>query len=392
MIQRSIEKRIIQHLFRGRVVSIYGARRVGKTTLVQAILAQYKDRRTRYLNCDLQSVQLGLGLQEAEPLKAFLGDQDLVVLDEAQNIPEIGKVLKILVDTYPEMQIIATGSSTFELAHMTSAALTGRVYPFSLYPLSLQEIAGQDGYSVIEPRLEHLLRFGLYPSIFGQSEEEARTQLDELVSSYLYKDILAHGGIKQPMVLRDLVRLLALQVGSEVSYNELANKLGINRSTVLTYIDLLEQCFVVFRLGAFSRNLRNEVAKSQKVFFYDLGVRNAILQAFAPLTLRTDIGSLWENFCILERLKYTDNNGMRMNRYFWRTYNQKEIDYIEERDGLLTGYECKWNPDKKLRVPELFTTTYPGSTVERIDRSNYWKYLLSRTYASTIVTVGDFNC
>lgn len=376
MIQRNIEPRIIQHLFRGRVVSIHGARRVGKTTLAQAILAQYNDKRTRYLNCDLQSVQLGLGVQEAEPLKAFLGDQDLVVLDEAQNIPEIGKVLKILVDTYPAMQIIATGSSTFELANKTSAALTGRVYPFTLYPLSLQEIVGQEGYSVIEPRLEHLMRFGLYPSIFGESEDEARTQLDELVSSYLYKDILAFGGIKQPGVLRDLVRLLALQVGNEVSYNELASKLGVNRNTVQNYIGLLEQCFVVFRLGAFSRNLRNEIAKSQKVYFYDLGVRNAILQAFAPLALRTDVGALWENFCIVERLKYTENNGMRMNRYFWRTYNQKEIDYIEERDGVLTGYECKWSQDKKMRVPELFTSTYPGSTVVRIDRSNYWKYLL----------------
>ena len=376
MIQRSIENRVIQHLFRGRVISIHGARRVGKTTLVQAILALHKERRTRYLNCDLQSVQLGLATQEAEPLKAFLGDQDLVVLDEAQNIPEIGKVLKILVDTYPEMQIIATGSSTFEFANKTSAALTGRVYPFTLYPLSLQEIAGQDGYSVIEPRLEHLMRFGLYPSIFAESEEEARTQLDELVSSYLYKDILAFGGIRQPAVLRNLVRMLALQIGGEVSYNELANKLGVNRSTVQNYIDLLEQCFVLFRLGAFSRNLRNEITKSQKIYFYDLGVRNAILQSFAPLALRADVGALWENFCIVERLKYTDNSRMRMNRYFWRTYNQKEIDYIEERDGVLTGYECKWSQDKKMRVPELFTATYPGSKVERIDRSNYWKYLM----------------
>jgi len=376
MIPRMLEQRVERYLFRGRVITIFGARRVGKTTLVKSILDKHKDKRARYFNCDLQSVQQGLERQEAESLRAFLGEQDLVVLDEAQNVNEIGKVLKILVDTYPEMQIIATGSSTFDLANKTGEPLTGRMYSFVLYPLSLQEIAGTDGYSVIDPRLEQLLRFGLYPSIYDQSEEDAQVDLEELVSNYLYKDILSYAGIKRPTVIRDLVRLLALQVGSEVSYSELANNLGINRKTVISYIDLLEQCFVVFRLGSFNRNLRVELAKSQKVYFYDLGVRNALIQAFAPLALRNDVGALWENFCVLERLKYTDNNGVKLNRYFWRTYDQKEIDYIEERDGVLTGFEFKWNPDKKVRVPELFVKTYPDSTVNKIDPSNYWRYLL----------------
>jgi predicted AAA+ superfamily ATPase len=376
MITRTLEQRIEQHLFRGRVITMLGARRTGKTTLVNAILAKHADKRTRYLNCDLQSVQQALTMQEAEPLKAYLGNQELVVLDEAQNIKSIGMVLKILVDTYPEMQIIATGSSAFDLANRTGEALTGRVFPFKLYPLSLHEIAGSDGYSVISPRLEQFLRFGLYPEVIDQSEDDAKTLLDELVANYLYKDVLSYAGIKHPSVISDLVRLLALQVGSEVSYTELAGALGIDRKTVVNYIDLLEQSFVVFRLRSFSRNLRNEVSKSQKVYFYDLGVRNALLQAFARPALRTDVGALWENFCILERLKHTDNTGLRLNRYFWRTNNQQEIDYIEERDGMLTGFECKWNPSKKARIPKLFLETYPGSSIEKIDPNNYWRHLL----------------
>ncbi|MBK8050844.1 MAG: ATP-binding protein [Anaerolineales bacterium] len=376
MYQRTLEQRIEQYLFRGRVVTLLGARRTGKTTLVKVLLDKYTDKRTRYLNCDLQSVQFALEIQEAEPLKAFIGDQDLVVLDEAQNIKEIGKVLKILVDTYPEMQIIATGSSSFDLVNKTGEPLTGRVFAFKLYPLSLQEIAGSNGYSVIEPQLEHFLRFGLYPAIVPLSNDDAAMQLDELAANYLYKDILAFAGVKRARIITDLVRLLALQVGNEVSYNELAVNLGVDRKTVASYLDLLEQCFVVFRLGAFSRNLRKEVAKSQKVYFYDLGVRNALLQAFAPVSLRTDVGALWENFCIVERLKYADNNGIRANRYFWRTYDQKEIDYIEERDGKLTGFECKWNPTRRMRSPKDFLDTYPGSTINQIDRTNYWRYLI----------------
>ena len=376
MIQRTISERVAARLFKGRVITILGARRVGKTTLVKTLLARFSEKRVRYLNCDLQSVQHALSTQEAEVLKAYLGNQDLVVLDEAQNIPEVGRVLKILVDTYPEMQVIATGSSSFDLANKTAEALTGRVYSFELFPLSLSEIAGGQGYSAIEPRLEQLLRFGSYPSLWGVSEEEARIQLDELVSNYLYKDVLAYIGIKRSSVVSGLLRLLALQVGQEVAYPELGSALGIDRRTVANYIDVLEQSFVVFRLGAFSRNLRKEVAKSQKVYFYDLGVRNALLQAFSPLELRNDVGQLWENFCIMERRKLIRNAGLRANQYFWRTYDQKEIDYIEEVDGQLTGFECKWNPARRMRNPKDFLETYPGSTIDQIDRDNYWRYLL----------------
>lgn len=378
MIVRLLEKRIEERLFRGRVITVFGARRVGKTTLVENIIKKHADKKTRYLNCDLLSVQRGLEIQEAEVLRAFLGEQDLVVLDEAQNIPGIGQVLKILVDTYPQMQIIATGSSSFHLANAVGEPLTGRVYSFEMYPLSIQEIAGNQGYSVIEPRLQLMLRFGLYPSIVNTDEEDAREQLDELVSNYLFKDVLAFTGIRKEAVLVNLVRLLAHQIGSEVSYQNLANELQVDRKTVQTYIDLLEQNFVVFRLGAYSKNLRNEIKKSQKVYFYDLGVRNAIIQAFQPLELRNDVGGLWENFCILERLKYTAYNRQKVNRYFWRTQApaSKEIDYIEERDGILTAYECKWSPTASMRIPDEFLQAYPNTQFERIDRSTYWRYLI----------------
>ena len=376
MIQRMLQEEVIEHLFQGRVVTILGARRVGKTTLAKTILERFPDKRTRYLNCDLLPVRQALSHQDAERLKVYLGDQDLVVLDEAQNIPEVGMVLKILVDTYPEMQIIATGSSSFDLVNKTGEPLTGRVYPFVLYPLSLAEIAGSNGYSVIEPRLEQLLRFGAYPSILDASEKRARTQLNELVADYLYKDILNFIGVKKSALVTDLLSLLALQVGQEVAYAELGMALGIDRRTVASYIDVLEQSFVIFRLRAFSRNLRKEIAKSQKIYFYDLGVRNALLQAFTPLSLRQDVGALWENFCVVERRKLLANQGLYANTYFWRTYDQKEIDYIEERDGVLTGFECKWNPARQMRSPREFLETYPGSVVHQIDRGSYWRYLL----------------
>lgn len=376
MIDRILEKDIEHYLFRGRIVILFGPRRVGKTTLVRKVLTNHLDKQTAYFNCDLQSVQTGLAIQEATLLKSFLGDNDLVVLDEAQNIPDVGKILKILVDTYPEMQIIATGSSSFDLANRTGEPLTGRAYPLRLYPVSLHELAGKSGYSVIESRMDNLLRFGLYPSIIDLPERDAQIELQELVSSYLYKDVLMYIGVKRSKIVSDLLRLLALQVGNEVSYTELGTALGIDRRTVMSYIDILEQSFVVFTLSGFSRNLRKEVGKTQKIYFYDVGVRNALLQAFSPLALRNDVGALWENFCIVERLKKANNTGLASNRYFWRTYDKKEIDYIEERDGVLSGFEFKWNPNRSMKVPQEFLATYPGSSIEQVDRGNYWRFLL----------------
>lgn len=376
MYTRSLKAQIERYLFRGRAIVLYGARRVGKTTLVKEILATYPDKRTLYLNCDLLSVRRALATEEATTLAAFLGEQDLVVLDEAQQIENIGRILKILVDEFPAMQVIATGSSSFTLVNQTAEPLTGRMYRFELYPLALQELAGDQGYRTVEPRLDFLLRYGAYPSIVDLAEHEARVELDELVSNYLYRDALAFVGMGRSTVLIKLLELLARQVGQEISYQELGQALGVDRRTVIGYVDLLEQCFILFRLGAFSRNLRKEVAKSMKVYFYDLGVRNSLIQNFAPLSLRNDVGALWENFCIVERMKYLRYRQQFANQYFWRTYDQKEIDYLEEADGVLRGYEFKWNPTAKLKGAGDFLEAYPGSTVARVDRTNYWQFLL----------------
>ena len=376
MIARLLQSQLERYLFRERAVVLYGARRVGKTTLVKAILAAHADKRTRYLNCDLLSVRRALEVEEATTLKAFLGEQELVVLDEAQQIPNIGRILKILVDEFPAMQVIATGSSSFSLVNQTAEPLTGRMYRFELYPLALQELAGNQGYSAVEPRLDFLLRYGTYPSIVDLAEHDARIELDELVSNYLYRDALLFVGMGRSTVLIKLLELLARQIGQEISYQEIGQALGIDRRTVMNYVDLLEQCFVLFRLGAFSRNLRKEVAKSVKIYFYDLGVRNSLIQNFAPLSLRNDVGALWENFCIVERMKYLRYHQQFANQYFWRTYDQKEIDYLEEADGQLRGYEFKWSPTAKIKEPIDFLQSYPGSTVERVDRSNYWQFLL----------------
>lgn len=376
MITRLLEAQIEKYLFHGRAVVLYGARRVGKTTLVKHLLAKHADRRTRYLNCDLLSVRTALQVEEATALRAFLGELDLVVLDEAQQIENIGRILKILVDELPEIQVIATGSSSFGLGNQAAEPLTGRMIRFELYPLALAELAGDRGYSAVEPQLDLLLRFGSYPSIVGLPEAEARVALDELVSNYLYRDALAFAGLRKSTVLVKLLELLARQISQEISYQELGQALGIDRRTVVSYIDLLEQCFVLFRLGAFSRNLRKEVAKSVKVYFYDVGVRNGLIQNFAPLALRNDTGALWENFCIVERLKLLHYRQQFAHQYFWRTYDQKEIDYLEEADGVLAGYEFKWSQTAKVKEPTDFLQAYPGSRVERVDRSNYWRFLL----------------
>ena len=372
-IPRLIEKQIKERLFKGKLIIIYGARQVGKTTLAKKILADYGEDGT-YFNCELLSVQKGLSEPEAEKLKKFLGNYKIILLDEAQNIPNIGKILKIIVDTYPEIQIIATGSSSFDLAQKISEPMTGRTFTFILYPISLQEINQQENLFSVEAKLENLLRFGSYPEILSLGENESIERLQEISSKYLYKDVLSFEGLKKSSLVRNLLELLALQLGNEVSYNELAVNLGVDRLTVQKYIDILEQSFVIFKLRAFSRNLRKEITKSIKVYFYDLGIRNSLIENYNPLDIRNDVGALWENFCILERKKNNDAEFNFVNSYFWRTYDQKEIDYIEESGGKIRGFEFKWNEKKKFKAPKDFILKY-DATVEKIDRSNYWKFL-----------------
>jgi len=372
-IKRSIEKTVKKRLFKGKVIIIYGARQVGKTTLSKRILKEF-GKEGKYLNCDLASVQRGFNELEAEKIKSFLGDYKLVVLDEAQNIPDIGKVLKIIVDTYPKIQIIATGSSSFELAQDVSEPLTGRAFKLLLYPLSLSEIKEDKDLPFIESKLENLLRFGSYPEVVSLGEGAAIERLNEISSNYLYKDVLKIEGIKKASLIKNLLQLLALQLGQEVSYYELATSLGVNRVTIQKYIDILEQSFVVFRLNAFSRNLRKELTKTIKVYFYDLGIRNNLIENFNRLEIRNDTGMLWENFCVLERKKLDESKRRFVNSYFWRTYDQKEIDYVEETGGKITGFEFKWGKSKKIKHPKDFIESY-NAKVKKVDRSNYWKFL-----------------
>lgn len=374
MINRKIEKNIVENLFKGKVIIIYGARQVGKTTLVKKIADDYKGQ-SSYFNCDLISVQDALSILEANRIKNFLGDHNIIILDEAQRIKNIGLILKILIDTYPELQIIATGSSSFDLANEINEPLTGRKIVFNLFPLSVEEIMGDNGFLYIDSKLEKILRYGTYPDVFFSEDKEAASKLEEIASSYLFKDILSFDKIKKSSIIVKLLQLLALQVGSEVSYNELASKLGINRITVEKYIDILEQCFILFRINSFSRNLRNEISKAIKIYFYDLGVRNILIKNLNPLDIRNDAGFLWENFCILERIKRNKYNNIFANYYFWRTYDQKEIDFIEERDGKLFAYEFKLNREHS-KAPSIFLETYKNSQYQTINRENYYKFLM----------------
>lgn len=372
MITRLLENIVKSDLFKGKTLIIYGARQVGKTTLVEKILRDFGDE-GRYLNCEILSVEQNLKDAEPEKLKAFFGNYKLLVLDEAQNIPNIGKILKVISDSIKDVQIIATGSSSFELASKTAEPMTGRVIHHILYPLSTLEIKNQKDWLFVDSNLEKLLRFGSYPEVYTSSDEDAIKKLTEISSSYLFKDLFKFEGIKKSSLFKNLVIMLALQLGREVTYNELALKLGVSHLTIQKYIDLLEQSFVVFKLNSFSRNIRNEITKSFKIYFYDNGIRNALINNFNSLSLRNDVGALWENFCISERIKSNAYLKRNANIYFWRTYDQKEIDYVEESSGRITGYEIKYSEKQKIKIPKIFSETY-NAEVHKIDKNNYWKF------------------
>jgi len=373
MINRNIQPIIERWLFRGKVIIIYGARQVGKTTLVKTLLSKYGEE-GGYYNCEIQSIQSVLGKEEPSLLKRYLGNKKMVVFDEAQNIPNIGRVLKLLVDTYPEIQVIATGSSSFDLANRTSEPLTGRALQFTLFPFSYSELGELYNPFERKAQLENLLIYGMYPEIVQASEEDAQILLDDLSSRYLYKDVLEFENLKRADIIFRLLQLLALQIGSQVSLNELANSLRTNRRTIQRYIELLEKAFVIFRLRSFSRNLRKEISKGYKIFFYDLGVRNSIVQQYQSIALRRDKGAMWENFLICERLKFLQTHQKNPNYYFWRTHDQQEIDYLEEYNNQLTAYELKWKINRK-KIPQSFIKTYPESHIQFIDQENYESFI-----------------
>jgi len=370
LIQRDIQNQILSSLFKGKVIILYGPRQTGKTTLVKMILEKYP-KRSLYLNCDEIDVRQALTDQTSTELGSYLKGQEMVVIDEAQRVNNIGLTLKLIADNLPGVQVIATGSSSFELSDKVKEPLTGRKLEFHLYPFSFHELTQIHPERELPRLLERRMIYGMYPEVVIKEDKDI---LGQLADSYLYKDILAHQNIKRHDVLLKLLQALALQVGSEVSYNELSVTVGIDKKTVENYLNILEQAFVIFRLMPFSRNLRNELKKLRKVYFVDTGIRNALLNNFNQLSIRPDAGALFENFMISERIKRNGNIGTRKNVYFWRTHQQKEIDYIEEEGGLCKAFEFKLT-GKAYKPPKEFSEAYPGSDVRLVTRDNFMDFL-----------------
>jgi predicted AAA+ superfamily ATPase len=371
-VSRTIIAQLEDQLFKGKVLILYGARRTGKTTLVKHLLTKFSEK-SAYINCELQEYKDALSTTNSGLLSEFIGNRELIIFDEAQHIANIGLVLKVLVDTFPQVQFIATGSSSFELSGMVSEPLTGRSRQFLLLPFSLEEIGQSLNPIQIKANLPNFLRFGLYPQVFTSIGDDKIEELAEISSNYLYKDLFQFEQIKKPDLLFKLLAAIALQTGSESSLNELAQITGTNVHTVKRYLELLEKSFVIFRLNSFSRNMRKELAKSQKIYFYDVGIRNAVIRNFNEMNLRTDAGGLWENFCITERMKFNQNHRRFVNTYFWRTYDQKEIDYIEEKDGHLTCFEFKYAEGAPGKFPAEFSETYPNSSFKVITPCNFYE-------------------
>ncbi len=375
---RTIQSQIEEKLFQGKVIVLFGARRVGKTTLSKTILSKFPQGQTQYYNCENSIVQEAFGQNNPEKIRDFFGSNTLIVLDEAQVIPEIGKRLKIMIDTFPQIQIIATGSSSFELANQVGEPLVGRQYRFWLQPLSIAEISQNLKYQTIlsiEQSFEKLMTFGSYPSIFDKPRQESLNTLSEMTESYLFKDILMFENLKKSKLLSDLIKLLSLSLGKEISLSWVAQRLNTSVVTVDKYIYLLEQTFVIFRLATLNRNLKKEISQGFKVYFWDLGIRNQVINNFNSLDLRNDVGEMWENFCIAERLKKIKNENIQANTYFWRTYDQQEIDYIEEKDGSFLALECKWSKNKSAKIPKIFMETYANTIFDTLNPDTWYRWL-----------------
>ena len=355
-----------------KVVVIYGPRRVGKTTLLE----KYLENETDYLFVTGEDLlfQRSFPNQSIDQLKAMIGKKTLLVIDEAQYIPNIGINLKLIVDHIPHVRVIVTGSSTFELAKQLGEPLTGRKHVIQMFPISQMELSQIENTIQTEAHLESRLIYGSYPEVITLgNDQERKRYLHDLVSSYLLKDILAFDGIQKSKKLIDLLILLAFQIGKEVSHEELARSLQLSRSTIEKYLDLLEQVFVIFNIRGFSRNLRKEVTKTSHYYFFDNGIFNALINNFNPLTQRNDVGQLWENYLVIERLKKQQYQELWSHNFFWRTYDQKELDWIEEREGKLFGYEFKWG--KSVKAPRLWLETYPDASFECINTDNYLPFI-----------------
>ena len=350
-----------------------GARQVGKTTLLKNILR--KQNKTLWLNGDEMQTQNLFDNASADRLLSEFGDNNIVIIDEAQRIKDIGLRLKLIADSETDIQVIATGSSAFELANEVNEPLTGRHWKYQMFPLSFVEMVTHHGKLKEMRMLPRRVIYGYYPEVVMNDGNETEI-LKLLTDAYLYKDILSWENIKHPDKLNILLRALAYQIGSQVSYNELSQMCGIDNKTVERYINLLEQCYIIFRLPSYSRNLRHELKTSRKIYFYDNGIRNALIADFNAPEIRQDIGALWENFVISERMKSNEYSGRWVNRFFWRTKQQQEIDYLEEGGGKLHAFEIKWNPSAKAFLPKTFAESYPNSDFKIITPQNIDTFLL----------------
>jgi len=373
MIPRILYGNIRVNLDKGKAIIIIGPRQVGKTTLVNQIVSRLK-RKTLFLNCDEIEAKNILSTLSLNKLRDIIGSNELIIIDEAQRVRDIGLTLKLIIDNIPGIQLIVNGSSALELSNSINEPLTGRKFEFYLYPFSSCELREVNGQFEEIKNLNRRLVYGMYPDVINNRGNE-KLILNNLASSYLYRDALTYQEIRKPELLDNLLKALAMQISSQVSYNELAQLLGSDPDTVNRYIQLLEKAFIIFRLNSFSRNLRNELKRSRKIYFYDNGIRNAIIGNFNDPDNRQDTGPLWENFLISERIKHSHYNNIFSQKYFWRTSQQQQIDYIEESGGRLYIYEFKWSSHKKNKFPKTFTNNYKVSSSAFITPENYWEFV-----------------
>lgn len=372
MINRLLEDQLRSRWRSGKALVVMGPRQVGKTTLLKKLCDEHGSY--QLLNADEADVRNQLENANLVRMKQIIGTNQALFIDEAQRVKNIGLTLKLITDQLPGIRLLVSGSSSLELANEINEPLTGRKWEFRLFPISWVELVNHVGFLDARRQLETRMLYGMYPEVVTSLGDE-RAVLQQLSTSYLYKDLLTFGGIRRPELLDKLLVALALQLGSEVSYNELSRLLQIDRATVETYISLLEKAFVIFRLQPLSRNIRSEINSSRKVYFYDNGIRNAILADFKPLDLRTDTGALWENFLVSERQKHLHYSQQWVRPYFWRTYQQQEIDYVEEQDGLFRAYEFKWNPSAKARFARPFLDAYTPNQALVINRDNFDEFV-----------------
>lgn len=369
MFDRTIGKRIIEKINGGKAIVVVGARQVGKTTLLTEIL---KDKEFLFLDADDPSTRSLLESPTTEEIRTFIGEYKYIFLDEAQRIPGIGLTLKIITDQFKGVQLFVSGSSSFDLGNALNEPLTGRKWEYELFPISWEEYENKIGFIKSEQQIENRLLYGLYPEVINNQGKERET-LKNLVNSYLYRDILAFSDIRKPEVLEKLLQALALQIGSEVNYNELSSLIGINKITVQKYIDILEKGYIVFKLNSFNRNIRNEIKQNRRIYFYDNGIRNMLIGNFNQLDLRVDKGALWENFLVSERRKQNLYKDTFAKMNFWRTKQQQEIDFVEEKNGQISAFEFKWS-NKKAKFPQNFMDTYKADGVV-VDRKNFREFV-----------------